>query len=54
MKQYARRKARRLAVQALYQWQHQANDIDEIKTQFLAKINPKKVDQEYFLELWLP
>lgn len=44
-----RRKARRLALQAIYQWQH--NPSENIESQFRKECNPKKVDVEYFSEL---
>lgn len=44
-----RRKARRLALQAIYQWQH--NPSKNIESQFRKKCNPKKIDIEYFSEL---
>jgi transcription antitermination protein NusB len=48
MNQYSRRKARKLAVQAIYQWQITQDPIDHIAAQFLAEANPKKIDIEYF------
>lgn len=48
MKPYARRKARSLALQAIYQWQLTADSSSEIKLQFLDKLNSKKIDAEYF------
>ena len=45
---YARRKARKLAVQAIYQWQITQDSIDYIVAQFLQTANPKKIDLEYF------
>jgi len=51
IKPHARRKARSLALQALYQWQLTAEEITKIKLQFIDKINPKKVDAVYFDEL---
>ena len=51
MKPQARRKARSLALQAIYQWQLVADDIVNIKMQFVDKINSKKVDAEYFNDL---
>jgi len=44
-----RRKARRLALQAIYQWQH--NPSENIESQFRKECNPKKVDVGYFSEL---
>ncbi|EKD45678.1 MAG: transcriptional terminator NusB [uncultured bacterium] len=51
MKPQARRKARSLALQAIYQWQLVADDVVNIKMQFVDKINSKKVDAEYFNDL---
>jgi N utilization substance protein B len=48
-----RGKARRLAMQALYQWQMTADDIDGIERQFFEENDMKNVDQEYFSELLL-
>ena len=49
----ARGKARRMAMQALYQWQMTADDVDGIEQQFLEENDMKSVDQEYFSELLL-
>ena len=49
----ARGKARRLAMQALYQWQMTADDIDGIERQFIEENDMKSVDQAYFSELLL-
>ena len=49
----ARGKARRLAMQALYQWQMTADDIDGIERQFIEENDMKNVDQDYFSELLL-
>jgi N utilization substance protein B len=49
----ARGKARRLAMQALYQWQMTADDIDGIERQFIEENDMKNVDREYFSELLL-
>jgi N utilization substance protein B len=49
----ARGKARRLAMQALYQWQMTADDIDDIERQFIEENDMKNVDKEYFSELLL-
>jgi len=46
-----RKKARRYAVQGIYQWQLSGNAIKEIELQFLESINSKKVDVEYFQEV---
>lgn len=47
----ARSKARRSAVQALYQWQMAGENIAEIHDQFLVEREMAKVDLEYFKEL---
>jgi len=46
-----RRKARRYAVQAVYQWQLSGNAPADIEQQFLQEHSFKKVDQGYFSEL---
>lgn len=46
-----RKKARRYAVQGIYQWHLSGNSINEIELQFLESINAKKVDIEYFREI---
>ncbi len=51
MKPAARRKARRLAVQALYQWQMSGSDLLDIEQQFIDDNDMSKVDVEYFREL---
>lgn len=48
----ARTKARRNVVQALYQWQLSGGDIAEIEAQFLSEYDMKKVDVDYFKELF--
>ncbi len=47
----ARRKARRLAVQALYQWQIADTRVGEIELQFREDNDMTKVDGDYFHEL---
>ncbi len=47
----ARSKARRNAVQALYQWQLTGADVSTIEEQFLIEHDMEKVDVEYFREL---
>ncbi len=47
----ARSKARRCAVQALYQWQVGGGNVGEIFNQFLVEQNMAKVDEEYFKDL---
>ncbi len=46
-----RKKARRYAVQGIYQWHMAGNAIQEIELQFLESINQKKVDIEYFRDI---
>lgn len=46
-----RRRARRLALQALYQWTMSNADLYEIEAQFRADLDPEKIDLEYFKEL---
>ncbi|MDR1057048.1 MAG: transcription antitermination factor NusB [Coxiellaceae bacterium] len=51
IKPSARRKARSLALQAIYQWQLTCEDEANIRRQFIEKLNPKKVDIEHFYDL---
>ncbi|MBI5461615.1 MAG: transcription antitermination factor NusB [Gammaproteobacteria bacterium] len=44
----ARTKARRLAMQAVYQWQMTAHDVADILAQFLADEDNRGADAEYF------
>ncbi len=46
-----RGKARRLAMQAMYQWQLTADAIDGIEQQFKEENDMKSIDEEYFSEL---
>jgi N utilization substance protein B len=46
-----RHKARRFAVQAIYQWQMSGTSIHEIQAQFLAFKNNATFDTDYFAEL---
>ena len=46
-----RKKARRYAVQAIYQWHMSGNQIKDIEQQFLETINAKKVDIDYFTDI---
>jgi N utilization substance protein B len=49
---YMRQRARRLLVQALYQWRLSGNNLAEIEIQFLSNAeNVKKLDILYFREL---
>ena len=47
----ARGKSRRLAMQAIYQWQMTGDSIAGIKQQFFEDNNSTKIDVEYFTEL---
>ncbi|MCK4609260.1 MAG: transcription antitermination factor NusB [Gammaproteobacteria bacterium] len=51
MNPFARRKARRLALQAIYQWYFTNDEISELTAQFQKDCNPKKVDAPYLSEL---
>lgn len=51
MKPSARRRARKLAVQAIYQWQLADTTLSDLVKQFLVEVNVKKVDVDYFREL---
>lgn len=46
-----RHKARRFAVQAIYQWQMSGTPIHEIQLQFLSVKNNATFDNDYFAEL---
>ena len=50
MKPAARRKARALAVQAIYSWQISQNHVSDIEQQFLLDNDVNKVDVEFFKE----
>lgn len=52
MKPSERRKARRLAVQAIYSWQISGNNIADVEHQFLTEQDIKGVDIAYFRELF--
>jgi len=47
----ARSLARKLAMQALYQWQLTQQDADEIKQQYLESEDSAGVDEDHFVEL---
>lgn len=47
----ARRKARRMALQALYQWQIAGASLNEIEAEFRTDNDMSKVDTEYFSEI---
>jgi N utilization substance protein B len=51
MKPAARRKARALAVQAIYSWQLSHNSVTDIEQQMLLDNDVSKVDVQYFQEL---
>ena len=51
MNPQARTKARRLAVQALYQWYMTANEPHEVEAHLLTTQDVKKIDVDYFHEL---
>lgn len=51
MKPAARRKARALAVQAIYSWQLSNNHVSDIEQQMLLDNDVSKIDVEYFKEL---
>lgn len=46
-----KRKARKLALQALYQWLMSGSDLHEIEAQFRVMNNMEKVDGDYFCRL---
>ena len=48
---YARSRARRLAMQAAYQWQSTGQDIEEVIEQFVAEEDYKEVDDAHFRTL---
>ncbi|GAA0290335.1 transcription antitermination factor NusB [Psychrosphaera haliotis] len=50
MKPAARRKARSLAVQAIYSWQISQNHVSDIEQQFLLENDVNKIDVEFFKE----
>lgn len=51
MKPSARRKARRMAIQAVYSWQLSDNSITDIEAEFLTENDVSKVDVPYFQDL---
>ncbi|MEA3303340.1 MAG: transcription antitermination factor NusB [Pseudomonadota bacterium] len=52
MSQRKRHRARRLALQALYQWQVTGDDLGEISAQFVAENDSDKYDIDYFRDLF--
>lgn len=51
MKPAARRKARELALQAVYSWQMSNNSVEQIELAIATSNNMEKVDMGYFQEL---
>lgn len=49
--QAARRKARKFAMQALYQWHVAGADLSQIEAEFLADNDMSRVDIEYFRDI---
>ncbi|GMR01022.1 MAG: transcription antitermination factor NusB [Gammaproteobacteria bacterium] len=47
----ARGKSRRLAMQAIYQWQMTGDNISDIKQQFFDENNMAKLDPDFFSEM---
>ena len=47
----ARRKARRYAMQAMYQWQMTGGNVADIELQFLTDYETKQLDIKYFQQL---
>lgn len=47
----SKRRARRLALQALYQWHMSGTDLNDIDAQFRAVTNMERVDTDYFCSL---
>lgn len=52
MKPSERRKARRLAIQAIYSWQLSGNNIADVEHEFLTEQSLDGVDVAYFRELF--
>ena len=46
-----RRRARSLALQAIYQWQFNHEPMSNLEAQFLEEANPKKIDVEFFSDV---
>lgn len=51
MKPATRRRARKLALQAIYQWQLAETALPELEHKFLTELNEKKIDVAYLREL---
>jgi len=52
LKPSPRRKARELAVQAVYSWQLSDNDVLDVETHFIAENAKRRFDIEYFQQLF--
>ena len=52
MSQRKRHRARRLALQALYQWQVTGDDLGDISAQFVAENDSDQYDAAYFQDLF--
>lgn len=51
MKPSPRRKARELAVQAIYSWQISKNSVSDIEVNFITENSKRRFDIEYFQQL---
>lgn len=51
MKPSPRRKARELAVQAIYSWQISQNSVSDIEVNFITENSKRRFDIEYFQQL---
>jgi N utilization substance protein B len=51
VKPITRRKARRIALQAIYQWQMTNDSIADIELQYVTDNDPAQVDFDYFRDL---
>lgn len=51
MKPSPRRKARELAVQAVYSWQISQNSVNDIEVNFITENSKRRFDIEYFQQL---
>ena len=52
MKPSPRRKARELAVQAVYSWQISQNSVSDVEVNFIADNSKRRFDIEYFQQLF--
>lgn len=48
---YARKKARRLALQGIYQWEMTQDSADEIESWLIENYSAKRLDQEYLKDV---